>query len=243
MAKALKQEIGRATDKRIEFAALIAMVVIVSSAPLSLATTKGLSQIVTPDLQGPGDLSLSFQAQSERIANPYQLQAEMGLTSWAEFAVFRGFKPDEWIFGTEFGLLTKQPYLLSVGFVNWTPHLDVDPQPYIEAGYYTEHHKVIAGAIHAGYKNEAILGYAYDFNERWRLQFDWQSGSENSSTVCFTCNVTPDFQFNPALYVNNCPKHDLFGYIVFTYTFHLWGDKKENRAGLTKSGERVAGAK
>src|SRR5256886_15453322 len=100
--------------------------------PSSLATTKGLSQIVTPDLQGPGDLSLSFQAQSERIANPYELQAEMGLTKWAEFAVFRGFKPDDWIFGTEFGLLTKEPYLLSIGFVNWSPHMNVDPQPYIE---------------------------------------------------------------------------------------------------------------
>jgi hypothetical protein len=114
------------------------------------ATTKGLSQIVTPDLQGEGDLSLSFQAQSERIANPYELQAEMGLTNWAEFAVFRGFKPDEWIFGTEFGLLRKEPFLLSVGFVNWSPHLDVDPQPYIEAGYYTEHNKFIVGAVHAG---------------------------------------------------------------------------------------------
>jgi hypothetical protein len=40
------------------------------------ATTKGLSQIVSPDLQGAGNLSLSFQAQSERIANPYELQAE-----------------------------------------------------------------------------------------------------------------------------------------------------------------------
>jgi hypothetical protein len=126
--------------------------------------------------------------------------------------------------------------------VNWSPHLDVDPQPYIEAGYYTEHHKVIVGAIHAGYKNEAILGYAYDFNERWRLQVDFQSGSENSSTIGFTCNVTPDFQFNPALYVNNGPKHDLFGYIVFTYTFHLWGREKEHAA-LTKPIEHVAGAK
>jgi hypothetical protein len=135
----------------------------------AFATTKGLSQIVTPDLQGPGDLSLSFQIQDERIANPYELQAEMGLTNWAEFAVFRGFKPDEWIIGSEFGLLTKEPYLLSVGFVNWSPHLDVDPQPYVEAGYYTEHHKFIAGAIHAGYKNEAILGYAYDFNQTWRV--------------------------------------------------------------------------
>jgi len=218
------------------------MFAILSSASSSFATTKGLSQIVTPDLQGPGDLSLSFQVEDQKIGNPYQLQAEMGLTKWAEFAVFRGFKPDDWIFGTEFGLLTKEPYLLSVGFVNWSPHLDVDPQPYIDAGYYTEHHKFIAGAIHAGYKNEAILGYAYDFNQTWRVQVDFQSGSENSSTIGFTCNVTRDFQFNPALYVNNGPKHDLFGYIVFTYTFHLWGGKKEN-APLTKPIQRVAGAK
>jgi hypothetical protein len=190
------------------------------------ATTKGLSQIVTPDLQDPGDLSLSLQIQDKRIANPYELQSELGLTKWAEVAVFRGFQPDDWIFGTEFGLLTKEPYLLSVGFVNWSPHLNVDPQPYIEAGYYTEHHKFIVGAIHGGYKNEAILGYAYDFNKTWRAQVDFQSGSENASTIGFTCNVTRDFQFNPALYINNGPRHDVMGYIVFTYTFHLWGEKK-----------------
>src|ERR1051326_1430725 len=86
------------------------------------ATTKGLSQIVTPDLQDEGDLSMSLQIQDKRIANPYELQAELGLTKWAEAAVFRGFDPDEWIFGTEFGLVQKQPYLLSVGFVNWSPH-------------------------------------------------------------------------------------------------------------------------
>jgi hypothetical protein len=89
-------------------------------------------------LQDAGDLSLSLQIQDKRIANPYEVQAEMGLTKWAEFAVFRGFDPDDWIFGTEFGLLTREPYLFSVGFVNWSPHLDVDPQPYIEAGYYRE---------------------------------------------------------------------------------------------------------
>ncbi|MDQ6939141.1 MAG: hypothetical protein M3119_03185, partial [Verrucomicrobiota bacterium] len=57
------------------------------------ATTKGLSQIVTPDLQPEGDLSLSAQGQAARIANPYELQAELGLTSFAEVAVFQGFKP------------------------------------------------------------------------------------------------------------------------------------------------------
>ena len=200
----------------------------------SFATTKGLSQIVTPELQAEGDLSLSLQIQDKRIANPYELQAEMGLTKWAEVAVFRGFDPDDWIFATEFGLLTKEPYLLSVGFVNWSPHLNVDPQPYIEAGYCTEHHKVFAGAIHAGYKNEAILGYAYDFNKQWRVQVDFQSGRENSSTIGFTWNITPDFQVNPALYFANYHPDRLMGYIVFTYTFHLWSKKAETGAPAPK---------
>jgi hypothetical protein len=213
---------------------VVIMIVALSTAPSSFATTKGLSQIVTPDLQGDGDISLSLQIQDKRIANPYQLQAELGLTKWAEVAVFRGFQPDDWIFGTEIGLLTKEPYLFSVGFVNWSPHLNVDPQPFIEAGYYTEHHKIIAGAIHTDYKNEAILGYAYDFNKRWRVQVDWQSGSENSSTIGFTCNVTPDFQFNPALYFSNDDLSRVMGYIVFTYTFHLWGDKNDKSASSDK---------
>jgi hypothetical protein len=193
----------------------------------SFATTKGLSQIVTPDLQEEGDLSLSLQIQDKRIANPYELQAEMGLTKWAEVAVFRGFQPDDWIFATEFGLLTKEPYLLSVGFVNWSPHLNVDPQPYIEGGYCSEHNKFFVGAIHAGYKNEAILGYAYDFNKQWRVQIDFQSGRENSSTIGFTWNITPDFQVNPAIYFANYHPERVMGYIVFTYTFHLWGEKKK----------------
>jgi hypothetical protein len=235
----------RAANKGLIRSATIISIIItvLSSTPSSFATTKGLSQIVTPDLQGKGDLSLSLQIQDKRIANPYELQAELGLTKWAEVAVFRGFQPDDWIFGTEVGLLTKEPFLLSVGFVNWSPHLDVDPQPYIEAGYYTEHHKVIVGAIHAGYKNEAILGYAYDFNERWRVQVDWQSGSENSSTIGFTCNITPDFQFNPAIYFSNDDPSRVMGYIVFTYTLHLWGDKKGNEAAAAKDVGHVPGAK
>src|SRR3982750_720427 len=206
------------TNITVRLSVLIVMttVAVLTSGPTSFATTKGLSQIVTPDLEPAGDFSLSFQIQDKRIANPYQSQAELGLTHWAEVAVFRGFQPDEWIFGTEIGLLRKEPYLLSVGFVNWSPHLDVDPQPYIEAGYYTEHNKFIIGAIHAGYKNEAILGYAYDFNKQWRVQVDFQSGKENSSTIGFTWNITPDFQVNPALYFANYHPDRLMGYIVFT---------------------------
>ena len=193
----------------------------------SFATTKGLSQIVTPDLQAEGDLSLSLQIQAEQIANPYELQAELGLTKWLEVAMFKGFQPNELIFGTEIALIQKEPYLLSAGFVNWSPHSHVDPQPYIEAGYYTEHHKFILGATHVDFRNEAIIGYAYDFNKTWRAQVDFQSGSGNSSTIGFTCNLTRDFQFNPAIYVTNDRPHEVLGYIVFTYTFHLWKPKAE----------------
>src|SRR6267143_203742 len=144
-------------SRRVDIA-LIAIAAIFIGNRESFATTKGLSQIVTPELQDEGDLSLSLQIQDKRIANPYELQAEMGLTKWAEVAVFRGFQPDDWILATEIGLLTKEPFLLSVGFVNWSPHLNVNPQPFIEAGYYTEHQKIIVGGIHAGYKNEEIFG-------------------------------------------------------------------------------------
>jgi len=37
---------------------IVTMIAILSGAPSSFATTKGLSQIVTPDLQPIGDLSL-----------------------------------------------------------------------------------------------------------------------------------------------------------------------------------------
>ena len=100
-------------------------------------------------------------------------------------------------------------------------------QRFIEAGYYTEHDKVIVGAIHAAHKNEAILGYAHDFNKQWRVQIDFQSGMENSSTIGFTWNITPDFQVNPAIYFPNYHPERILGYIVFTYTFHLWAKDKE----------------
>ena len=82
------------------------------------ATTKGLSQIVTPDLQPEGQLSLSFQAQAAEIANPHQLQAEIGITSWLEAAVFQGLSPGEQIFGTQVSLVNHGPWLLTTGFIN-----------------------------------------------------------------------------------------------------------------------------
>ena len=82
MAKALKQ-IGRINDKRIACAVVMIAMIAVAIAPSSEATT-GWVQIVTPDLQPKDQLSLSVQFQNEKLGNVYQLQAEMGLTDWAD---------------------------------------------------------------------------------------------------------------------------------------------------------------
>jgi len=35
---------------------------------------------------------------------------------------------------------------------------------------------------------------------------------------------------NPAIYVTNDSPHEVLGYVVFTYTFHLWGGKEKSSA-------------
>lgn len=185
------------------------------------ATTKGLSQIVTPDLQPAGQLSLSLQAQARQIGNPYELQAEIGLSNWFEVAAFQGFSPDEQVLGTEIGLIQRGPYLLTTGFVNWSTS-GVSPQPLLEGGYYTVHDKFMAGALRVGDRDEALLGWAHDFNPAWRFQLDYQSGSENFFTAGFTWNISDSLQVNPALYLGNDRSHNIVGYVVFTYTLPLW---------------------
>lgn len=241
MGKGLKQ-ISETGDKRIASAAAIAIVLIAIAVPSSSHATTGWVQVVTPDLQPEGTLSLSFQLEDQKLGNPYLLQAEMGLTKWAEVAVFRGFDPDDWIFNTEVGLRMQAPWLLSIGFVNWSPHQNVDPEPFIVAGYYSGHHMIIAGAAHAGYRHEALLAYAYNFNESWQVQVDWQSGSGNSSTLGFTWNITPKLQITPAVFVTNDSPHEVLGFLTLTYTFDLWKPKKDQVTG-TNCMQHVAGAK
>jgi len=199
----------------------VALAVWLCLAGSAAATTKGFSQIVTPDIQPEGQLSLSFQLQNKQIANPYELQAELGFTRWLEAAIFQGVKPNEQIFATLLGLVQREPYLLSVGFINWSTR-GQKPQPFLEAGYYGEHDKFVAGLIQVDEKTEVIAGWAHDFNPIWRVQLDFQSGADNFTTAGFTCNVTENFQFNPAIYVSNQNPPHVYGYFVVSYTLPLW---------------------
>jgi hypothetical protein len=189
------------------------------------ATTKGLSQIVTPDVQPIGDLSLSFQWVAREIGNPYEFQAELGITKFFEVAVFQGLQPKETIFGTQLALIQKDPYLLTTGFVNWSTKGHEPPQPFMLGGYYTEHHKFIAGIQVVHSRGEAVLGYAYDITKQFRIQVDFQSGKQNFFTLGATWTPTEFFQMNPAIYFSNEKPGNVSGYIVFTFTQHLFGPK------------------
>ena len=80
---------------------------LVVEATAAFATTKGLNQIVTPDVQPFGILSLSVQQQDPNIANRYEVQAELGLTNRLEVAVFQGYSPPEQVVNSEYSLFQK----------------------------------------------------------------------------------------------------------------------------------------
>ena len=183
------------------------------------ATTKGLNQIFTPDLQPAGTLSLSYQRQDQRIGNVQELQLELGVCKYAEFAVFRGLDPNQWIGALETGFQCG-PDLYAAGFANWTTGsgTHTNPQPFVEYGYYYGQHKAIAGAIRVGNQTEAIFGYAYALTDRWQPQVDWQTGSGNSSTLGVTWAATPNLSINPSLYLPNDPPRKLLGYAVVSWT-------------------------
>ena len=94
------------------------------------ATTKGLNQIITPDIQQEGLLSISAQVEHPFIGNSEQLQFEAGLTSNFEVALFQGFSPWQTVGAAEYGLVQKPHFLLSTGFLQSAT--DYRLQPFLE---------------------------------------------------------------------------------------------------------------
>jgi len=195
----------------------------------ALATTKGLNQIVTPDVQPKGVLSLSFQQVDPNIANRYEAQLELGLTSRLEVAIFQGFSPDEQIFNAEYGIVQRKDVLLSAGFANYSTK-GATPQPYLEGGYLKGNTYLMAGIIRVSVENigvggsvlsshetQSILGAAYRVTPRTLLQLDYQSGRGNFATAGFTYNITPQLQINPSAYLSNATPHKTYGYVVLTW--------------------------
>jgi hypothetical protein len=215
--------------KRSSIAALFAA----SIAP-AWATTKGLNQIVTPDIQPAGTLSISYQEEDQAIGNPTQVQLELGITKRFEIAAFEGFSPQETFLAAEYGIIQQKQYLLSTGFLNYTS-MGSSPQPFLEGGYIQGSSYFILGATYVivqgmgtggtvrnFHQTQAILGYAYRTAPRLLLQADYQTGSGNFSTVGFTYNISPELQINPSLYFANTTGHAVYGYAVMSWNIDVF---------------------
>jgi hypothetical protein len=124
----------------------VALIVCAFSISTAGATTKGLNQIVTPDVQPEGELSVSFQQADPSIANRLQAQLEYGFSKRFEVAIFQGFAPDEEVLNAEYGIIQHKDFLLSTGFANWTSK-GVAAQPYLEAGYIKGNSYAMAGIV------------------------------------------------------------------------------------------------
>ena len=198
----------------------VCLLVIASSA---FATTKGLNQIITPDVQPEGQLSISYQQQDPTIGNSSEVQLELGVTKHAEVALFRGLNPNESILGFETGV-QKGAWLGAAGFANWASGggEHSNPQPFLEAGYYQGRHKAIGGAIRVSNHTEAILGYAYQLTPKVALQTDYQSGAGNAATFGFAYNITDNLSFNPAIYLSNSTPRTMHGYAVLSWTVKVF---------------------
>jgi hypothetical protein len=220
--------------RRIKMATLVLAVFspIALISPPAEATTKGLNQIVTPDIQPQGQLSFSVQQQDPNIGNRLELQTELGITKQFEIALFEGTSAAEQVANIEIGLLNKGPYLLSTGFLDWNTKGGA-PQPFLEGGYYVKDVELMAGVIRTpsqdangniqNYKQtQAILGGAYHVGPRLLVQVDYQSGGNNFSTAGFTYSISPEVTLNPAVYISNASPHSAYGYAVLTWSLQAF---------------------
>ena len=190
------------------------------------ATTKGLNQIVTADIQPKGQLSISYQMQDPNIGNREELQVELGITDRFELAAFQGFAPSDQILNAELGIVQSPQWLLSTGILGWTTRGD-QPQPFLVGAHIMGPSTLTLGVVSAPIPSasggttrttEALMGYAYKANARTQYQVDYQTGTGNSATAGVTYAITPSLSFNPAVYVSNDPGHKCYGYSVLSYS-------------------------
>jgi hypothetical protein len=199
--------------------AVLCLLLVVACAH-SHATTKGLNQIVTPDIQPLGVLSVSFQGQNSAIANPKEFQFEIGAAKWLDVAAFQGLSPGETIVGMEIGIVQKESFLLSAGTLGIEEGRR--EQPFLEAGWYRGKGFLIAGAQTQGDSLVGLFGAAYQITPRVLATSDYISGPGDFATIGVTVSLTPDLSFNPALYISNSSPHTAYGYGVLTWNIKAW---------------------
>ena len=201
----------------------LALCLTLCAAGVAGANFQGLNQVLTPDLQPVGNLSLAFQEQHQAIGSPSGTLLELGVNRYLDLAVTQAFTPSQWSLGVETGFRRGQ-HLFAAGLANWTwgPGGSASPQPFVEYGYYGKWHEGVLGALWADGTPETILGYAYNVSPRLQLIADWQSGAENFSTVGDQCNFTPNLYLSTSLWHENAAPHRTFPFSFLCWTVKVF---------------------
>ena len=190
------------------------------------ATTKGYNQIVTPDIQPAGVLSLSFQAQHAAIGNQNELQYELGITRRFELAFFQGFSPPDNTLSVEYGLVQQKRWLLSTGMLSFLSG-STRRAPFLEAGFYQDRAAFVVGVLRTRSHTQPLAGIGYQVTPRLLLAADYQQGTGNFATLGFTYAVTRRLSLNPAIYVTNATPRRAFPYVVLTWNIQAWKPKRQ----------------
>lgn len=184
------------------------------------ATTKGLNQIVTPDIQPVGILSTSVQVQDPMLGNSKQLQLELGLTNRLEVAASRGFSPGETSFGVEYGLVQSKSILVSTGILGIEQGKQA--QPFLEAGYYHGKGFGVVGVEQIDSKAHGMFGIGYQQTPTLFMAVDYVTGAEGYAAAGVTLALTQHLSLSPGIYVTNDSSHKAYGYAVLTWNSKLW---------------------
>jgi hypothetical protein len=201
----------------------LALLLTLAAAGAACASIEGCNQVVTPDLQPVGLLSLNFQQEHRAIGSPTIMQAEIGVTKYLDLCLTRDFTPNQWSLGFETGW-QHGPHLFAAGFQNWAcgPGGSVAPQPFAEYGYASHAHEAAAGATWVSGRAETILAYTYQASPTWQFLTDWQSGSENFATLGVAYAFTPHLSLSPALWRENIAPHRAFSIAILTWSVKVF---------------------
>ncbi len=187
----------------------------------SEGTISGLNQIITPEVQPPGTLSLGWQEQNRGIGTQGQAQIEAGIIQRLGVAYYHSFSPRTDYLGAEIGLLQSDPFHVSAGFGVGSRSAGV-PQAFLIAGHYSGLTIPLAGLQRSGGKTEGIFGWILPLAPTAQIQLDYASGRENAFTVGTAWTMLSHLQVNPALFRLNDPPHRWVGRLVVSWTVQ-WG--------------------
>lgn len=184
------------------------------------ANIKGLSQIVTPDIQPFGWMAMVYQEQDARLGNPYQLQYDLGITPRFELAAFQGLRPGQANISAQYGLVQKKYFLVSTGFTNGGG--SGGASPFLEAEWIKGKGALIAGVQRIQGAYYPVLGASWQLTPKITLMTDYIGGSSNYTTVGATYNLNNNLSVTSAMYVSNDSSHHMMPFVMATWNVKLW---------------------